>query len=136
MTDGENVGSESSMTKVFWSELDIRIHEAALGNLGVRFSAGFQVNAYGSWFGLVLDGNFEASTLLVDALWENSLRQFVEGEFAVAVPARDVVAFCDAASPQGLAELYAVVERVYPSADHQLLASLLKRTGSGWHPLP
>jgi hypothetical protein len=34
MTDGESVGSESSLTKVFWSELDVRIHEAALGLLG------------------------------------------------------------------------------------------------------
>ena len=34
MTDGENIGAEASMTKVFWSELDLRIHEAALAILG------------------------------------------------------------------------------------------------------
>jgi hypothetical protein len=34
MTDGEELGAESSLTKVFWSELDVRIHEAALGLLG------------------------------------------------------------------------------------------------------
>jgi hypothetical protein len=34
MTDGENVGAESSMTKVFWSELDVRLHETALELLG------------------------------------------------------------------------------------------------------
>jgi alkylation response protein AidB-like acyl-CoA dehydrogenase len=34
LTDGEAVGSESSMTKVFWSELDVRIHETALRILG------------------------------------------------------------------------------------------------------
>ena len=34
MTAGENVGAESSLTKVFWSELDVRLHEHALGLLG------------------------------------------------------------------------------------------------------
>ena len=34
MLAGEATGSESSMTKIFWSELDVRIHEAALGLLG------------------------------------------------------------------------------------------------------
>jgi hypothetical protein len=34
MTDGERLGAESSMTKVFWSELDVRLHETALELLG------------------------------------------------------------------------------------------------------
>jgi alkylation response protein AidB-like acyl-CoA dehydrogenase len=34
MTDGENLGAESSLTKVFWSELDVRLHETALELLG------------------------------------------------------------------------------------------------------
>ena len=34
MLDGESTGSESSMTKIFWSEMDVRIHETALGLLG------------------------------------------------------------------------------------------------------
>jgi len=34
MTSGEQLGAESSLTKVFWSELDVRIHETALALLG------------------------------------------------------------------------------------------------------
>lgn len=34
MTDGEKLGAESSMNKIFWSELDVRMHEAALELLG------------------------------------------------------------------------------------------------------
>ena len=30
MGDGENLGAESSMTKVFWSDLDVDIHQTAL----------------------------------------------------------------------------------------------------------
>ena len=34
LTDGEHVGAETSLTKVFWSELDVRLHEHALTLLG------------------------------------------------------------------------------------------------------
>jgi alkylation response protein AidB-like acyl-CoA dehydrogenase len=34
MTDGDELGAESSMTKVFWSELDVRLHTSALALLG------------------------------------------------------------------------------------------------------
>jgi alkylation response protein AidB-like acyl-CoA dehydrogenase len=36
MLDGEPPGARSSLNKLFWSELDIRIHEAALALLGPR----------------------------------------------------------------------------------------------------
>jgi alkylation response protein AidB-like acyl-CoA dehydrogenase len=34
MTDGEELGAESSLTKVFWSDLDVRLHGTALRLLG------------------------------------------------------------------------------------------------------
>jgi alkylation response protein AidB-like acyl-CoA dehydrogenase len=34
LSDGERPGAESSLTKVFWSELDVRLHETALSLLG------------------------------------------------------------------------------------------------------
>jgi hypothetical protein len=36
LIDGEQVGAEASLTKVFWSELDVRLHEHALALLGSR----------------------------------------------------------------------------------------------------
>jgi alkylation response protein AidB-like acyl-CoA dehydrogenase len=33
---GKPIGAESSANKLFWSELDIRIHQTALGLLGER----------------------------------------------------------------------------------------------------
>ncbi len=32
--DGERPGAESSINKIFWSDLDVRMHEAALDLLG------------------------------------------------------------------------------------------------------
>ena len=34
MLSGQPIGAESSLTKIFWSEMDIRIHEAAMDLLG------------------------------------------------------------------------------------------------------
>ncbi|MGH2662514.1 MAG: acyl-CoA dehydrogenase family protein [Actinomycetota bacterium] len=34
LTEGETIGPEASMTKVFWSEMDLRLHETALELLG------------------------------------------------------------------------------------------------------
>jgi alkylation response protein AidB-like acyl-CoA dehydrogenase len=36
LEDGENVGADGSVNKVFWSELDLRMHEAALTLLGAE----------------------------------------------------------------------------------------------------
>jgi alkylation response protein AidB-like acyl-CoA dehydrogenase len=34
MMRGESIGSDSSMNKIFWSEMDLRMHETALSLLG------------------------------------------------------------------------------------------------------
>ena len=36
MSAGENIGAESSLNKIFWSELDVRLHELAMRALGTR----------------------------------------------------------------------------------------------------
>ncbi|MFD9244257.1 acyl-CoA dehydrogenase family protein [Streptomyces sp. NPDC059556] len=49
---GESIGAESSLNKVFWSELDIALHETALDLLGPRGELSDQATdapAYGSW---------------------------------------------------------------------------------------
>jgi alkylation response protein AidB-like acyl-CoA dehydrogenase len=36
LIDGGKIGSEASLNKIFWSEMDIKMHEAALALLGAR----------------------------------------------------------------------------------------------------
>ena len=36
LTAGGKIGAESSINKIFWSELDLRMHETALRILGAR----------------------------------------------------------------------------------------------------
>jgi alkylation response protein AidB-like acyl-CoA dehydrogenase len=60
MTDGEDLGAESSLTKVFWSELDVRIHETAVRLLGT--AAESDVSGWMKGFEFALSGPIYAGT--------------------------------------------------------------------------
>jgi hypothetical protein len=86
---------------------------------------------HGPIYAVFLDGNFEASLLLLDDLWDKELSKFVEGHFTAALPARDVLAFSDSASVDGIIELKKIVARVV-NGDHLLSSSLYHRDGHKW----
>jgi len=102
------------------------LHRHALANLSDIADGKVTIQQSGPVWGLFFDGNFDASLMLLDDLWTHGLRGSVNDP-VVAVPARDVLAFCDAGSPAGVTELRAVVQRVWPSADHLLSESLYRR---------
>jgi hypothetical protein len=52
--------------------------------------------------------------------------------FVVAVPARDVLAFTDAKSAAGIAELRGLVDRLFPGGDHLISPDLYKRDAGRW----
>jgi len=60
MTDGEELGAESSLTKVFWSELDVRLHETALEILGT--DAERDVSGWAKAYEFALSGPIYAGT--------------------------------------------------------------------------
>ena len=84
---------------------------------------------------LVLDGDLEASLLLVDMLWEQLTPQ-IPGDLIAAVPVRDTLAVSGTGVDGGLAVLNHAVRRFWerPSANPKLLLtpSLLTRQGNRW----
>lgn len=117
---------------------DEGIDEQALHRIGLANLAQLvnerppQVHPYGHIFAVVMGGDFEASLLLLDSLWEKRFRQFVHGDYAVAVPARDILAFCDASSTEGLHELREVIQRVFATGEHVLSSRLYVRHQGRW----
>jgi len=102
------------------------LHSSGLDNLAQLVTArATRVQPYGDIFAVVMGGDFEASLMLVDTLWAEQFRQFVRGDYAVAVPARDILAFCDASSTAGLDELHRLIQRVFPKAGGQALSDRL-----------
>jgi uncharacterized protein YtpQ (UPF0354 family) len=108
------------------------LHAAAMNNLLVFMGERTRMQPHGNIFAMFLDGNFEASLLLVDQLWDQSLAGYAQNGFVVAVPARDVLAFADVNSATGVAELRGVVSRLWPNGDHLISPDLYKRQSGRW----
>jgi hypothetical protein len=105
-----------------------------LANLSRLAEAKLKLFRHGAIHGLQLDGQFEASLILLDKLWDEALAQFTPHGAIVAIPARDVLAFCDADDTAGIAELRALAQRVTAVSDHLLTPQLFRRIDGAWQP--
>jgi len=110
------------------------LHRLAIANLAALAEGKVTVRQSGAVWALIFDGNFETSLMLLDELWTSRLRGYARDP-VVAIPARDVLAFCDAESAAGVSELRAVVKRTWPSGDHLLSESLYHRVDGVWRVL-
>jgi uncharacterized protein YtpQ (UPF0354 family) len=110
-----------------------RLHKTAIDNLYCLAERHLRIQPYGPVFTLFMEGNFEASVLLLDTVWDISFAKHVKGEFVAAVPARDVLAFGDSSSSEAVAELRSIIDRLKSSgADHPLSTSLYHRRQGTW----
>ncbi|MFL6439457.1 MAG: hypothetical protein ACJ71Q_17915 [Terriglobales bacterium] len=109
------------------------LHKAAINNLYSVAEKHLKVQPYGSVFAVFMEGNFEASILLLDTVWDNSFAKCVREGFVAAIRARDVLAFGDSCSAEAINELRAIVDRVISGpADHVISTSLLRRSNKVW----
>ena len=72
---------------------------------------------------------------MVDRFWAEWYSQLIQNGFAVAFPARDLLAFGDVASNTAISELKDLCKRVANKVDHPLTLELYKRVGHSWQPL-
>jgi uncharacterized protein YtpQ (UPF0354 family) len=113
------------------------LHQRAIENLTDFFNARESpLHIVGGAFALVCGGNFEASMILVDALWDETLAHLAPNGFAAAIPNRDILAFCDVKSAVGLEKLRQVVRRLDGSDDHPITPTLYRRDSVArlWRP--
>jgi hypothetical protein len=83
----------------------------------------------------MLDGQFQARLMLLDDLWDSIFAPHTPNGAIMALPTRDVLAFCDAKSLQGVIELNQLVERMQVNAEHPLTNTLYHRQDRQWLPL-
>jgi uncharacterized protein YtpQ (UPF0354 family) len=111
------------------------LHKSAINNLYSLAERHLRIQPYGAVFAVLMEGNFEASVLLLDTVWDISFAKHIREEFIVAVPARDVLAFGDSSSPEAIAELSAIVRRLENNpSDHFLSKTLYRRRNKVWLP--
>lgn len=109
-----------------------QLHEIAVENLIKYVGGKIQIRSSGSLHGLICGGNFEASLMAVDALWQNSLKDYVQNKIIAVAPARDILAFGDSENPDTIPELKALVDRIWPNGDHLITKSMYVYCDSGW----
>jgi alkylation response protein AidB-like acyl-CoA dehydrogenase len=78
ISDGGSPGAESSLTKIFWSELDVRLHETALRYLGP--AAELDDNGWMKGYQFALSGPIYAGT--------NEIQRNVVAERVLGLPRR------------------------------------------------
>ncbi|NML45963.1 hypothetical protein HHL11_19605 [Ramlibacter sp. G-1-2-2] len=88
----------------------------------------FRLEQSGAATALLARGQFEASLVLLDSLWDS----LAPGGVVVAMPAPDVLAFCDPRSREGIAELRAIVQRLEQSGARMLVRELFVRRDGRW----
>ena len=112
-----------------------RLHAIGLTNLKtVIAKRGLRVQPYSAIFAVLLGGDFEASLVFVDELWNQHFRQFVKGEYAIAIPNRDVLSFCDVSSANGIAQLRDLISKIHATGDHPISNKIYVRRNEKWIP--
>jgi hypothetical protein len=109
-----------------------RLHAVAVANLNQLADERMEIRSYGPIFVVLMGGNFEASLALSESFWNETVSTLVSEPIAVAVPARDVLAFGPANSPTAIDELRATIGRVFPGGDHLISSHLFIRSGRAW----
>lgn len=110
------------------------LHECAVSNLSRNASGKAEVKPHGPIHGVFFDGMFEASLMLVEPLWDGQLAHLAPNGFVAALPSRDVFAFCDAKSAQGIAVLRDMAAKVTASGTHLLTPQLYTHRDGQWVP--
>jgi uncharacterized protein YtpQ (UPF0354 family) len=110
-----------------------QLHVRAVANLGKLTEGRVTIRQYGPIWVLFCGGNFEASLILLDEMWD-ALSTYHSGEPVIALPARDILCFCKSSSTAGIAELRAAIKRCWPRGDHLITDKLFGRRGRAWVP--
>lgn len=117
------------------------LHQRSLGNLmrlakGTGGQQAMRLVKNPPYYGLLLDGNHESCLVLLDGLWDHMLKDHTPNGAVVAIPTRDMLAFCDARSTEGIAALREMLQRFGPQPQAAVFNGLLLRRNGRWAVMP
>jgi uncharacterized protein YtpQ (UPF0354 family) len=120
--------SEKEMVALELSREDLR--NLAIENLR-NILPPVECHGEGPWFLLTAGGDYVASLLLLDSVWQFAAEE-AKGDVVAVAPTRDVLLFTNADSVEGLAEIRRRVKELVSTSDHVVSPTLLRRIGNGW----
>jgi hypothetical protein len=114
-----------------------QLHELGVENLAKLAENQLRVSPYDGYFVAFAGGNLEASLILVDRIWTHAFRAYVDGQYAVAILARDILAFGDVESDETRQGFERLIARSRNNRlDHPITETIYVRFGSIWQPAP
>ncbi|PTL83385.1 DUF1444 family protein [Vitiosangium sp. GDMCC 1.1324] len=110
-----------------------QLRATALKNLRQQIPPVEKRGGAGTWMFILpkTGGNFEASLLLFDELWDGKSTE-KEGDFVVAVPARDILLVTGSRSKAGVEKVSALAAETFAGGDHPISKQVLIRRKGKW----
>ena len=106
------------------------LFELATENLR-RIMPSAECHGDGPWYVLSAGGDYTASLVLFDGVWEQ-LADSVEGEIVAVVPARDTLLFTGSESAEGLKAIREQAAHVVTTGNYVVSDTLIVRRGGRW----
>jgi uncharacterized protein YtpQ (UPF0354 family) len=85
----------------------------------------------GPWYWLTAGGDYDASLLLIDTIWEQ-LADSVDGEIVAVVPARHTLLFTGSQSEEGLKAIKQQATETVTAGSYLISETLIVRRGGRW----
>ena len=122
-----------SLTRTHLSEAGIaesELRELAKDNLQ-RVLPSAEQHGDGPWYLLTAGGDYTASLLLFDGLWDD-LADSVEGDVVAVVPSRDVLLYTGSRSKEGIASIRQRAADIIATGSYLISETLIVRSGGKW----
>lgn len=84
---------------------------------------------------VMLDGIVDTSLIFIDPIWEMILDEYVTNGFAIALPTREMLVFCDSKSEKGLEVLKTIINNAKEDEEKLLSETIFIRDENTWKEL-
>jgi len=113
---------------------DDQLHEAALRGVERRALPLLKLHRDSDYFALTCGGNFEATLLLIDSVWNQARTELTQDDVVAFAPSKDLLFFCAKNSHEGRSKLQSLRARIKSDGHLTLAPDFLLREGHKWTP--
>jgi uncharacterized protein YtpQ (UPF0354 family) len=106
------------------------LRELSIANL-LRILPQIERHGDGPWYLLAAGGDYVASILLLDEVWQQ-FEEEIDGDIVAVAPARDVLLYTSSKSSEGLVRIRDKARDIVQGGHHVISETLIRRTLGQW----